>query len=153
MGLPRKINTNWKNLWSASQQYRRYLKEFYMFREKKMNMSKMPQERQNCIQTINKHWGVGLYQNHKATKGFSIIVLSSNGLKSPIKSHRLIDETESKILHIYDAKQSLRSIRKFKIFPFGHNKSQQSKLLKINEPMELKWYTIKWPIGPRKKSN
>lgn len=34
---------------------RRYLKEFYMFREKKMNVFKMPQERQNCVQTLNKH--------------------------------------------------------------------------------------------------
>lgn len=94
MGLPRKINTNWKNLWSPSQQYRRYLKEFYMFREKKMNVSKMPQERQNCVQTLNKHWDVGVsIPKSQAAKGFSIIMLNSNGLKSPIKSHRLIDET------------------------------------------------------------
>lgn len=77
-------------------------------------------------------------------------MLNSNGLKSPIKSHRLIDETSSKILHIYDAKQSLRSIRKFKVFLLGHKKSKQLKLLKINESMELKQYTFKWPIGPRK---
>lgn len=70
-------------------------------------------------------------------------MLNSNGLKSPIKSHRLIDETSSKILHIYDAKQSLRSIRKFKVFLLGHKKSKQLKLLKINESMELKQYTFK----------